>query len=229
MRINTLGMYYDGGSVIHRLNPLIKLIFVFAYVISLSFISDLKIYLIYTGVLLLLYLISKVPLTYAFRSLRGIIWMLIFTFIMDIFFTKGDVIFKLHFLTITKEGLLLGTRVCLKFMLFFMASALMTYTTTIDEIASTLYKLLKPLEKIKFPAADVVLVITIALRFIPIITEEYEKAYLALKSRGAFDRGTNVFQMVLAMGKVIKVLFISAIRRAVDISNAMEARCYVRG
>jgi energy-coupling factor transport system permease protein len=151
--------------------------------------------------------------------------MLVITFIMDIFFTDGEKLFSYYFLSISKEGIILGTRVCLKFMMFFIMSALMTYTTTIDDLASTLYALIRPLERFKFPANEAVLIITIALRFIPVIMEEYEKAYLALKSRGAFEI-KNPLHLVCMLGKLIKVMFLSAINRARDITVAMEIRCY---
>lgn len=225
----TIGQYYDTVSVIHRLDPRVKIGAVFFYVISLFFIKKTAVYALAGIILVLLFFAARIPFRYAVRGLKGFGFLLAFTFLCDIFFTPGDPLIKIGILKITRQGAVLGTKICLRLIFMISSSSLMTYTTTSDDIARGLESIMKPLGYIKVPVHDISTMITIALRFIPILVDEFDRIEIAQRARGAdFEKG-GIADRIRRFMPLLVPLFSSALKKAGDLSLAMDARCYNSG
>ena len=229
LRDITLGQYYNVDSLVHRLDPRTKLVGTLIYIITIFMFRDPKIYIPVLLFLIFTVKLSKVPARYILRGLKPI-WILLFiTAFFNVFLTKGEVIFSFWRLSVTKEGLFNGFFLCARLALLVTGSSVMTLTTTPTELTDGLESLLKFLKKIRVPVHEIAMMMSIALRFIPILMEELDKIMKAQMARGAsFDSG-NIIKKVKAMVPLIIPLFISAFRRANDLALAMEARCYRGG
>lgn len=229
LRDITLGQYYQTESLIHRLDPRVKLISTFAYIVSLFLFQNLTLYLIAAVSLMIVIKLSKVPVKFMVRGLRPVVMILLFTVICNMIFTKGTPLFSFWKITITVEGLKLSLYMVIRFVMLIVGSSVMTLTTTPNQLTDGLESLLNPLNKVKVPVHEIAMMMSIALRFIPILMEETDKIMKAQLARGADFESKNMVHRVKAMLPLLIPLFVSAIRRANDLAMAMEARCYRGG
>ena len=226
----TFGQYYPSDSFVHRLDPRIKLLAVFAYIVVIFFVSSPIGYALAIGFLLMATFFSKIPLKTMLKSIKPLWIILIITFVINVFFTKtGTVLCDWWIFTITKEGIIQAVYMSLRLVMLIMFSSLLTLTTSPVSLTDAIESLLSPLAKIKFPAHEIAMMMSIALRFIPTLIEETDKIMKAQTARGAsFDTG-NVFQRAKSMIPLLIPLFVSSFRRADDLALAMESRCYRGG
>lgn len=225
----TLGQYYPGDSWIHKLDPRTKIISVFVFIISLFIVNDFWGFLIATLVLGVTIGISKVPLKFILRGLKPIFIIIIFTFVINMFMTKGTTLIEIGFLTITREGLYRALFMAARLILLIIGSSLLTFTTKPINLTDGIEKLLNPLRRFGVPAHELAMMMTIALRFIPTLLEETDKIMKAQMARGADFESGNIMQRAKSLIPLLVPLFISAFRIAQDLAMAMEARCYRGG
>ena len=229
MRDITIGQFYPADSVIHKLDPRVKLIATFAFLISLFVGNGILAYVIATIFLAAVIKLSKVPFKMIMKGLKAIIIILLITVSFNLFLTDGEILFQLGFLKVTKEGVSVAFFMALRLIYLVVGASLMTLTTTPNDLTDGLESVLAPLNKIKVPVHEISMMMSIALRFIPILMEETDRIMKAQKARGAdFDSG-NLIQKAKSMIPLLVPLFISAFRRANDLAMAMEARCYRGG
>ena len=229
MRDITIGQYYPADSVLHRLDPRVKLVGTFAFLVSLFVGEGIVAYAIATVFLAAGIKLSKVPFKMILKGLKAIIIILLITVSFNLFLTDGEIIFKLRFLKITKEGVSVAFFMALRLIYLVIGASLMTLTTTPNDLTDGLESVLGPLKKIKVPVHEISMMMSIALRFIPILMEETDRIMKAQKARGADFETGNLIQKAKAMIPLLVPLFISAFRRANDLAMAMEARCYRGG
>ena len=226
----TLGQYFPGNTVIHRLDPRTKLIGLVIYIVALF---TAKSYFSYAFMLLCLaacVIISKIKLKALLRGLKPIMIILAITAILNIFFTRGEhVIVTFWKITITWEGVRVACFMIIRLMMLISGTFLLTYTTSPIALTDGLEKLLSPLKKIKLPVHELAMMMSIALRFIPTLIEETDKIMNAQKARGADFESGNLIEKAKAMLPLLVPLFISAFRRADELATAMESRCYPGG
>lgn len=225
----TIGQYYPTKSKIHSLDPRTKIVCTFLYLISLFFFQNIIGYL--AGIIFLAVAISnsRVPFSYITRGLKAVVFLLALTLCFNLFLTKGEVIAKVWGISVTKEGLRIAVFMALRLIFLIIGASIMTLTTSPNRLTDGLEKLLKPFQKIGLPAHEIAMMISIALRFIPILIEETNKIINAQLARGAeFDEG-NFVKKAKGMIPILVPLFVSAFRRAGDLALAMESRCYHGG
>lgn len=230
MKDITLGQYYPVDSPIHRLDPRIKIIAAFLLIV-LAFIAGTFIgFALIAAFLAVVNLLSRIPFSALFKGLKSIYFLLLFTFVLNIFFfTGGRVLVHWWIFTITDQGLLRAVFMALRLLLLVTAATQLTLTTSPIALTDGIEKLLSPLQKLGFPAHEIAMMMTIALRFIPTLMEETDKIMKAQAARGAvFDRG-SLWQRAKAIIPLLIPLFVSAFRRAEELAQAMEARCYHGG
>ncbi len=225
----TIGQYYPVDSIIHRLDPRVKLVGTLLYIISLFLVNDIIGYLIVTIFLFSIIFLSKVPLKFIIKGIKPVLVLLIFTVGFNLFLTSGTPILEIGFITITKEGLILSLKMGFRLIFLILGSSIMTYTTTPNQLTDGLESLLNPLNKIKVPVHEIAMMMSIALRFIPILVEETDKIMKAQMARGADFESGNIIQRAKSLIPILVPLFVSAFRRANDLAMAMEARCYKGG
>ena len=226
----TLGQYYLVSSKIHSLDPRVKLVCTFLYIISLFIQRNVVGYVVATLLLAVVVLMSRVPLRFILKGLKPLFLLLLITIAFNLFLTPGEVlIFQFGFLRIYEEGLRTAVFMGVRLIYLIIGSSLMTFTTTPNSLTDALESLLKPLKKIRGPVHEVAMMMSIALRFIPILLEETDKIMKAQIARGADLDSGNVFQRVRGMVPILVPLFVSAFRRANDLALAMESRCYHGG
>ncbi len=225
----TLGQYYPVDSVLHRLDPRTKLFGTMIFIISLFLADGLPAYGVATVFLILAIRLSKVPFSFMVRGLKAILFLLLISVSFNLFLTPGTVIFRLGFLKMTWEGLRLAGFMALRLIYLVIGSSIMTLTTTPNELTDGLERSLGFLKKVGVPVHEVSMMMSIALRFIPILVEETDKIMKAQMARGADFESGNLIQKVKSMVPLLVPLFISAFRRATDLAMAMEARCYHGG
>jgi energy-coupling factor transport system permease protein len=225
----TIGQYYPIESRIHGLDPRTKLAMTFGFIISLFFGTKLLVYLIAATFLAIVIKISKVPFKYMVKGLKSIMILIIFTVVINIFMTQGDPIFTWRFLTITREGVILAFSMAIRLILLTIGSSILTLTTSPIDLTDAIERLLKPFEKIHVPAHEIAMMMTIALRFIPILLEETDKIMKAQMARGADFETGGLIKKAKSLVPLLVPLFISAFRRADELALAMEARCYRGG
>lgn len=225
----TLGQYYHADSILHRLDPRTKLVGTFVYIIALFCVSSVWGYVFAAVFLACIIKLSTVPFKYMVKGMKAILILLLLTVSFNLFMTPGEAVWTWWKLSITKEGLIIGGKMAVRLSLLVIGSSVMTLTTTPNNLTDGIEKLLKPLKYIKVPVHEIAMMMSIALRFIPILIEETDKIMKAQMARGAdFDTG-NIFKKAKAMIPLLVPLFISAFRRANDLAMAMEARCYHGG
>lgn len=226
----TLGQYYPIESPIHRLDPRTKLAGTLIFIVALFVAQGLAAYLIATAFLASVIRVSKVPLSYMVRGLRSIVILLLFSVVFNIFFIQdGTMLIHVGFITITTGGLIQAAFMAVRLVYLIIGSTLMTLTTTPNDLTDGLEKSLGFLKKIHVPVHEIAMIMSIALRFIPILVEETDKIMKAQMARGADFESGNLIQRAKAMVPLLVPLFISAFRRASDLAMAMEARCYHGG
>lgn len=226
----TIGQYYPAESVIHRLDPRTKVIMSFVFIISLFLTTDIRLYLAVGALVLGMARLSKVPLSFMLRGLKTIFIIIIFTVAFNLFQTPGtQVWWQWSFLRITREGVLSATAMAMRLILLIVGSSFLTLTTPPVSLTDAIESLLKPFEIIKVPAHEIAMMMSIALRFIPILLEETDKIMKAQLARGANFEQKGMIKKAKAMLPLLVPLFLSAFRRADDLALAMEARCYRGG
>lgn len=226
----TIGQYYSVSSPIHRLDPRTKILMTFIYIIGLFFINHFIGYAFVAACFLMSVKVSKVPLKYILKGLKSILFILLFTVALNMFFTStGEIIFELGFLKITDEGIVLALKMAIRLVLLIIGSSLLTLTTSPIELTDGIENLLNPFRKIGVPAHEIAMMMSISLRFIPILLEETDKIMKAQTARGADFESGNIVKRAKAMIPIMVPLFISAFRRAEELAMAMEARCYRGG
>ena len=224
----TIGQYYPAESILHRLDPRVKFIGTLIYIVSLFFFNSWG-YLLGTAFLISIILLSKVPFLFMVRGLKAIVVLLIFTMALNILLTPGNVIWQWGVLRITWEGLALAGKMGIRLIYLIIGASVMTLTTTPNKLTDALENLLGPLKKIHVPVHEIAMMMSIALRFIPILLEETDKIMKAQMARGADFETGGLIKKVKAMVPLLVPLFVSAFRRANDLALAMEARCYHGG
>ena len=229
LRDITIGQYYQTESIIHRLDPRVKLGGTLLYIISLFFFKNFIGYLIAALFLGIVIKLSKVPFKFMIRGMKTIILLLLITVIFNLFLTPGTPLVTFWKLTITEEGLKIAVTMAIRLVLLIIGSSVMTLTTTPNNLTDGLEKMLRPLKVIKVPVHEVAMMMSIALRFIPILLEETDKIMKAQIARGADFESGNLIKRAKALVPLLVPLFISAFRRANDLAMAMEARCYRGG
>lgn len=225
----TIGQYYDEDSIIHRLDPRVKLVATFVYIIAIFIVNNIPGYLLAVLFLGVVTILSKVPLKFILKGLRPIMIILFITVFFNLILTPGTPVISYGRLTITREGLWVGLTMGARLILLITGSSLMTLTTTPNNLTDGLERLLKPLTKIKIPVHEISMMMSIALRFIPILLEETDIIMKAQMARGADFESGNIFKRARALVPILVPLFVSAFRRANDLAMAMEARCYHGG
>lgn len=229
LRDITIGQYYPSGSVVHKLDPRVKLFWTLIYIVSLFLAQNVFIYLAAGVFLFACIRTSKVPVKYILKGLKAIFVLLLFSVIFNIFLTEGEIIFQIWKIKVTKEGLYLAAFMGIRLVFLIMGSSLMTFTTTPNDLTDGLEKSLGFLKVIHVPVHEIAMMMSIALRFIPILIEETDKIMKAQQARGADFESGGLIKKAKAMVPLLVPLFISAIRRAYDLATAMEARCYRGG
>ena len=229
LRDITLGQYYQTDSVIHRLDPRVKLTATIAFIISLFLVKNIWGYLIAALFLAAVIKMSNVPFKFMVRGMKAILFLLLLTVAFNLFLTPGEPLIQIWKLTITKEGATLAGMMAVRLTFLIIGSSVMTLTTTPNNLTDGMESLMKPLGKIKVPVHEIAMMMSIALRFIPILLEETDKIMKAQIARGADFESGNIIKKAKAMVPLLVPLFISAFRRANDLAMAMEARCYRGG
>ena len=229
LRDITLGQYYDVDSVIHRLDPRVKLAFTLIYIVSLYVGKSIFCYVAAVAFLGTVIALSKVPLKFMLKGLRAILILLVISACFNIFMIDGQVLVRVGFLRVTKEGLQTAAIMVTRLILLVVASSVMTLTTTPNDLTDGMEKSLGFLKKIHVPVHEIAMMMSIALRFIPILIEEVNKIMKAQMARGADFENGGLIAKAKAMVPLLVPLFISAFRRASDLALAMEARCYHGG
>lgn len=227
MRDVAFGQYYPTNSFSHKLDPRTKLIMVVAFIVGVFLVQTLYGYIVVGAFVLTATLVSRVPILKVLKSIKGILFIVILTSLLNLFFnTDGRVVCEFWIIKITEGGIIFAIGMSLRLILLVFGTTLLTLTTTPMNLTDGLESLMKPLKYVKFPVHDVALIMSIALRFIPILMEEVDKITLAQKARGAaFDTG-GLIKRAKAMLPVLIPLFVSALRRAEELSLALDARCY---
>ena len=226
----TLGQYFPGNSLVHRLDPRTKLIAVTLYIVALFLADFFVTYAMMLFVLALAIRISKVPLRSILRGLKPILFIAIFTALLNLFYTAGEhVLVKFWIFTITLEGVFNALFMVVRIMMLIAGTFLLTYTTSPILLTDGLESLLSPLKKLHIPIHELSMIMSIALRFIPTLIEETDKIMSAQRARGADFESGNLMQRAKALIPLLVPLFISAFRRADELAVAMECRCYHGG
>ena len=229
LRDITLGQYYQTDSVIHRLDPRVKLGGTLLYIISLFFFHNYIAYLIAALFLAIVIRLSHVPFRFMIKGMKAIVFLLLITVAFNLFLTPGEALVTFWKLKITKEGLEMAATMAVRLTLLIIGSSVMTLTTTPNNLTDGMEKGMRPLKLFKVPVHEVAMMMSIALRFIPILLEETDKIMKAQIARGADFESGNLIRRAKALVPLLVPLFISAFRRANDLALAMEARCYRGG
>ncbi len=225
----TLGQYYAADSVIHKLDPRVKLAFTLLYIVSLYVGNGVFCYVYAAAFLAFVIVLSKVSVRFMVKGLRSIVFLLVLSAAFNLFLVDGNVLVKFWIIRITDKGLQMAAKMVIRMVFLIMGSSLMTLTTTPNDLTDGLEKGLGFLKVIRVPVHEIGMMMSIALRFIPILIEEVNKIMKAQMARGADFETGGLFKKAKAMVPLLIPLFISAFRRASDLALAMEARCYHGG
>ena len=226
----TLGQYFPAESVIHRLDARIKIVLAIAFMVLAFLVNTLQGYGMVLGLLVVTILLSRVPIRFVLKGLKPILFILIFTFVLNLFLTPGQTVWVHWWIfTITKESLLFAVQMSVRLALLVAGTSMLTLTTAPLQLTDGLESLLRPLKAIRFPVHEMAMMMSIALRFIPTLAEEADRIRKAQAARGAdFDTG-GLFKRAASLIPLLVPLFVGAFRRAEELATAMEARCYHGG
>lgn len=226
----SLGQFLPGDSVVHRLDPRTKILLMVVYIAIVFVVKSLLVFLLPIALLVAIFLFARVPASYFFSSLKPMKWLLVFMFVINLFTAKGDtVLLAWKFIRLTQESLAQAVYITLRLALLVAGTSILTLTTSPIALTDGLEKLMSPLRKLRFPAHELAMMMTIALRFIPTLLEETDRIQKAQMARGADFESGNIFQRAKSMIPVLVPLFVSAFRRADELAMAMESRCYHGG
>lgn len=226
----SLGQYFPGNSIIHRMDPRIKLVLVVAIIVLIFLMDTLIGNLVVFSFLVLIILLSRVNVKFVLRGLKPLWFIIILTFVLNTFFYSGGAeLFSWWIFRVSQEGLMNAIRLAVRLIFLITATTMLTLTTSPIALTDGIESLLKPLKKVKFPVHELAMMMTIAMRFIPTLIEETDKIMKAQTARGAeFDSG-SIFKRAAGMVPLLVPLFVSAFRRADELAFAMESRCYHGG
>ncbi len=226
MKDITLGQYFPGDSVIHNLDPRVKIVLTVLYITFLFVIQSAVSYAFAIAVTIALICLTKIPLKMYLRGLKPLLFILIFTAVLNVFYSTGEPLFQFWIFTVTANGIKNAVFMILRIFMLVIATSMLTYTTSPIVLTNGLERLLSPLSKIKVPVHEFSMMMTIALRFIPTLIEETDKIMNAQKARGADFETGGLIKRAKALAPILIPLFISAFRRADELATAMECRCY---
>lgn len=225
----TLGQYYPEQSVIHRLDARTKILGTLLYIIEIFLVNSFTGFGLVILALGVLIGISRVPVRFIFKGLKAVVFIILLTFVLNLFMFDGTVLWHWKFLTITYEGLYRSCFMALRLILLIIGTSMLTLTTKPMELTDGLEKLLKPFNRFGLPSHEIALMMSIAMRFIPTLLEETDKIMKAQQARGADFESGNLIQRVKNMIPILIPLFVGSFRIAQDLALAMEARCYHGG
>lgn len=225
----TLGQYYPEQSVIHRLDARTKILGTLLYIIDIFLVNSFAGFGLVILALGVLIGISRVPVRFIFKGLKAVVFIILLTFVLNLFMFDGTVLWHWKFLTITYEGLYRSCFMALRLILLIIGTSMLTLTTKPMELTDGLEKLLKPFNRLGLPSHEIALMMSIALRFIPTLLEETDKIMKAQQARGADFESGSLIQRVKNMIPILIPLFVGSFRIAQDLALAMEARCYHGG
>ena len=225
----TLGQFFPGDSLLHRLDPRTKIVLLFFFLAAIFVFDSPLAYAALTAFTAALIAVSRVPLLLMLKALKPLSWIIAFTFVIHLVSTPGDAFFHVWIFDLTWQGAAKGFFIALRLALLILLSALLTYTTSPLALTDALETLMQPAERVGVPAHEIAMMMTIALRFVPTLIEEADKIMKAQQARGADLTEGSVIERVKGFVPVLVPLFISAFRRADDLALAMEARCYRGG
>ncbi|MEM1486279.1 energy-coupling factor transporter transmembrane component T [Oscillospiraceae bacterium PP1C4] len=229
LRDITIGQYFPGKSVIHKLDPRMKIVLTMAYIVELFIASNPIGLLVGIGFLILAYGISKIPPFMILKSLKPVVPIIIFTSVLNMFFIEGDVLLQLWKIQITMQGVTTAIVMSVRIICLIAGTSLLTYTTSPIALTDGIERLFAPLKRFNLPVHELAMMMTIALRFIPTLIEETDKIMSAQKARGADLETGGLMQRARALIPILIPLFVSAFRRADELALAMECRCYRGG
>lgn len=228
-----LGQYVPGKSPLHRMDPRVKIILTLLYIITLFVVNSFASYVVFTVYTVSLVLMSGVPVKMIIKGIRPMLWIFIFTAVINLFMTPGETLWSIPIfrftLKITHEGVSSAVLMIIRLLYLVIGTSLLTLTTSPLQLTDGIENLLKPLNKIKVPSHEIAMMMTIALRFIPTLADEADKIMKAQTARGADFETGNILRRAKAMIPLLVPLFVSAFRRADELATAMEARCYRGG
>lgn len=225
----TIGQYIYGTSVLHRMEPSVKIVLTLCYAVIVLALKSLLSYAVYAVFTAAVIMVSAVPFKMLFKGLKPLLWIYAFTALFNLFMTPGHEIVRLLSLTVTSEGICAALLLAVRLTLLVMGTSLLTLTTAPLELTGGIEKLLSPLERIKLPAHEIAMMMTIAIRFIPTIGDEAQRLVKAQKSRGADMESGSFIRRARAMVPVIVPLLTGVFRRADELADAMDSRCYGSG
>ncbi len=225
----TLGQYFPGDTVVHRLDPRTKIVLVLVYIVAMFIAESFASYALMLVVLALAISLSRIRLATVLKGVKPLIFVIAITAFLNIFYTSGRVLVEFWIFKITEEGIFNAIFMSLRIIMLIMGTFMLTYTTSPIMLTVGIEQLLGPLKVIKVPVHELAMMMSMALRLIPTLIEETDKIMSAQKARGAdFDTG-NLIQKAKALLPILVPLFISAFRRADELAVAMESRCYHGG
>lgn len=225
----TIGQYYPADSILHKLDPRVKLFATLVYIITIFIARTFVQYALITLLVFMVIRLSKVPFRFMVKGIKPILFVIIFAFLMNIFFTRGTPIFSVWRISIAREGIEMACLMAARLILLIIGTSLLTLTSSPIRLTDGLEKAFSPLKKIGFPAHELAMMMTIALRFIPTLLEETDKIMKAQQARGADFESGNIFRRAKSLIPLLVPLFIAAFKRADELANAMEARGYRGG
>ncbi len=225
----TIGQYYPTNSIIHKLDPRTKILSTFLYIIFLFVANSIWGYLAAFVFLAVVVALSKIPVSYVLRGLKAVVFIIILTVIINMLWTPGNVLWQWKFLRVTQEGLRLSVNMAFRLILLISGTSVMTLCTSTIALTDGMEALIKRVPFLKNVAHELSMMMSIALRFIPTLTEETDRIIKAQKSRGADFESGNIFARAKGLIPVLVPLFVSAFQRANELAMAMEARCYQGG
>ena len=229
LRDITLGQYFPGDTIIHRLDPRTKLIMVIVYIVSLFMAKTWTAYGMMLVLLICLIAASQINVKTILRGIKPILIIIVFTAVLNIFFTQGEALVEFWVIKITREGLVLAGKMGLRLAMLITGTFMLTYTTSPIALTDGIESLFKPLLVIHFPVHELAMIMSLALRLVPTLIEETQKIISAQKARGADFETGSILHRAKALLPVLVPLFINAFRRADDLADAMESRCYHGG
>ncbi|MEG0570792.1 MAG: energy-coupling factor transporter transmembrane component T [Oscillospiraceae bacterium] len=226
----SIGQFFPGKSIVHKLDPRLKLILTMVYVVVLFLLKNPLSYILAILFLVVINLCAKIPLKIVAKSIKPILPLILFTSVLNLFFVSGTIIlFKFWIFTISLEGIKLAIMMSVRIVCLIIGTSLLTYTTSPIALTDAIERLFKPLKYVKFPVHEMAMMMTIALRFIPTLIEETDKIMSAQKARGADLETGSLIKRAKALIPILIPLFVSAFRRAEELALAMECRCYRGG
>ena len=229
----TIGQYIPGSSPLHKMYPALKIILTIAYIVVLFFLHKPLTYAAFFVFTTALILMSGVSVKIILKGIRPMLWILIFTALINLFMTQGETVFSIPLrafsINISREGIVLAATMTIRLLFLIVGASLLTLTTSPLQLTDGIEKLLQPLRPLKVPSYEIAMMMTIAIRFIPTLAEETDKIIKAQTARGADFETGNILRRAKAMVPILVPLFVSAFRRADELATAMEARCYNGG